>query len=88
MPDEFAQLKPAFAKNGTITAANSSKINDGACSIVLMAEETAKERGLKPFARILGFEDAAVAPMDFCIAPSKAVAKMLQRKNNQGHQLS
>ena len=45
-----------------------------------MAEETAKERGLKPLARIIGFEDAAVAPMDFGIAPSKAVSRMLSRK--------
>jgi acetyl-CoA C-acetyltransferase len=53
-------LKPAFAKNGTITAANSSKINDGASACVLMSEEAAKERGLKPLARIIGYEDAAV----------------------------
>ena len=45
-----------------------------------MAEETAKERGLKPLARIIGFEDAAVAPMDFGIAPSKAVSRMLSKK--------
>jgi acetyl-CoA C-acetyltransferase len=79
-PDKFATLKPAFAKNGTITAANSSKINDGACSLLIMAEETAKERGLKPLARIVGFEDAEVAPIDFGIAPSKAVSNLLKRK--------
>lgn len=79
-PDKFASLKPAFAKNGTITAANASKINDGACSLIIMAEETAKERGLKPLARIVGFEDAEVAPIDFGIAPSKAVANLLKRK--------
>ena len=72
LPDKFPSLKPAFAKNGTITAANASKINDGACTIVLMAEETAKERGLKPLARIIGYEDAEVAPIDFGIAPAKA----------------
>ena len=79
-PDKFPALKPAFAKNGTITPANASKLNDGACTIVIMAEETAKERGLKPLARILGYEDAEVAPVDFGIAPSKAVARLLQKK--------
>lgn len=79
MPDKFPQLKPAFLKNGTITPANASKINDGACAFVLMSEEAAKERGLKPLARILGFEDAAVAPIDFGIAPTKAVGKLLTK---------
>ena len=73
MPDKFPSLKPAFAKNGTITAANASKINDGACAIVLMSEETAIERGLKPLARIVAYEDAGVEPIDFGIAPSKCV---------------
>lgn len=77
LPEKFAGLKPAFAKNGTITAANASKLNDGACSIVIMAEEVAKERGLKPLARIIAYEDAEVAPIDFGIAPAKAVARLL-----------
>lgn len=80
LPEKFPGLKPAFTKNGTITAANASKINDGACSLIIMAEETAKERGLKPLARIIGYEDAEVAPIDFGIAPSKACARLLQRK--------
>lgn len=71
-PEKFASLKPAFAKNGTITAANASKINDGACALILMEEEVAKAKGLKPLARIIGFEDAAVAPIDFGIAPTLA----------------
>lgn len=79
MPDKFAGLKPAFAKNGTITAANSSKINDGACAFVLMSEAAAKERGLKPLARIVSFDDAAVAPVDFGIAPAKACTGALNR---------
>ena len=78
-PDKFAGLKPAFAKNGSITAANSSKINDGAAALVLMSEEAAKERGLKPLARIVAYDDAAVAPIDFAVAPSKAVEKLLKR---------
>ena len=77
MPDKFPSLKPAFAKNGTITAANASKINDGATAFVLMSEATAKERGLKPLARIVAYEDAAVAPIDFAIAPAKCVDKLL-----------
>ena len=79
MPDKFAGLRPAFAKNGTITAANASKINDGAAALVLMSEDAAKARGLKPLARIVAYEDAAVAPIDFAIAPSKAVEKLLKR---------
>lgn len=79
MPDKFPGLKPAFAKNGTITAANSSKINDGACAFVLMTEDTAKEYGLSPLARVVSFGDAAVAPIDFGIAPAKAVQEALSR---------
>lgn len=60
MPDKFPSLRPAFAKTGSITAANSSKINDGAAAFVLMSEDAAKERGLKPLARIIGYDDAAV----------------------------
>ena len=60
MPDKFPGLKPVFSKTGTLTAANSSKINDGAAAFVLMSEDAARERGLKPLARILGYDDAAV----------------------------
>lgn len=79
MPDKFASLKPAFAKNGTITAANASKINDGAVAFVLMSEQAARDRGLQPLAKILGYEDAAVDPINFGIAPAKAVPKALKR---------
>lgn len=79
MPDKFASLKPAFAKTGTITAANSSKINDGAAAFVLMSEEEAKARGCKPLARILGYADGAVQPIDFAIAPAKACDNLLKR---------
>jgi acetyl-CoA C-acetyltransferase len=79
MPDKFPGLKPVFAKNGTITAANSSKLNDGACVFVLMSEKAAKARGLKPIARIVSYEDASVAPIDFGLAPSLAVNKLLKR---------
>ena len=79
MPDKFPGLKPAFAKNGTITAANASKINDGAAALLLMSEQAAKDRGLKPLAKIVAYDDAAVAPIDFAIAPAKAVEKLLKR---------
>uniref|UniRef100_A0A7S3I2G6 acetyl-CoA C-acetyltransferase n=1 Tax=Favella ehrenbergii TaxID=182087 RepID=A0A7S3I2G6_9SPIT len=79
MPDKFAALRPAFANNGTITAANASKINDGAAALVLMSEDAARERGLKPLARIRAYDDAAVAPIDFAIAPAKAAEKLLKR---------
>lgn len=79
MPDKFGLLKPAFVKNGTITAANASKINDGAAALVLMSEEAARDRGLRPLAKIIGYEDAAVTPIDFAIAPAKAVEKLLTR---------
>lgn len=72
-------MKPAFAKNGTITPANASKINDGACTLILMDEQSAKDRGLKPLARILGYEDSEVAPIDFAVAPSKAIQKMMSK---------
>jgi len=60
MPEKFPQLKPAFNKNGTATAANSSKINDGAAAFILMEEEEAKARGMKPLARIIGYDDAEI----------------------------
>lgn len=83
LPDKFPGLKPAFAKNGTITAANASKINDGAAALVLMSEQAAKDRGLKPLARIVAYDDAAVAPIDFAIAPTKACEKLLKRAGMQ-----
>jgi acetyl-CoA C-acetyltransferase len=79
LPEKFPGLKPAFAKNGTITAANASKINDGAAAMVLMSEQAARDRGLKPLARIVAYEDDAVAPIDFAIAPAKAADKLLRR---------
>lgn len=79
MPDKFPALKPAFQAEGTITAANASKINDGAAGLVLMSEEAAKERGLKPLARIVGFDDAALEPIDFALAPAKAAGQLLKK---------
>lgn len=79
MPEKFPTLKPAFSKTGTITATNASKINDGACAFVIMSEAAAKARNLQPLARIVAYEDAGVAPIDFGIAPALAAQKMLKR---------
>mmetsp|Transcript_32400 Transcript_32400/g.90705 ORF Transcript_32400/g.90705 Transcript_32400/m.90705 type:complete len:395 (+) Transcript_32400:98-1282(+) len=78
---KFRALRPAFQKDGTITAGNASKINDGAAALVVMAEDEALARGLNPVARIVSFADAAMAPIDFTIAPASAVQRALARAN-------
>lgn len=75
--EKLASLKPVFSKTGTITAANASKINDGACAIILMSEDKVKELGVKPLGRIISYADAEVDPIDFCIAPHYASKKAL-----------
>jgi len=79
MPDKFPSLKPAFSKTGTITPANASKINDGACAFVMMSEDAAKARNLEPLARVVAYEDAGVAPIDFGLAPALCVQKLLKK---------
>lgn len=76
--DKVSTLKPAFLKDGTITAANASNINDGAAAVVLMSAEKAKELGLKPLAKITGFADASQAPEWFTTTPSVAIPKALK----------
>lgn len=77
--DKVPTLKPAFdRKTGTVTAANASSLNDGACAIVLMTEQAAKDRGIAALARIRGFGDAAQAPVDFTTTPSLAVPVALR----------
>jgi acetyl-CoA C-acetyltransferase len=75
--DKMGSLKPAFAKEGAITAANASKINDGAAAVVLMSEEKVKELGVKPLARIVSFADASQAPEWFTTTPIKAMQRAL-----------
>lgn len=75
--DKIPGLKPAFEKDGTITAANASKINDGAAAIVLMSESEAKKRGLKPLATILSYATYAQEPKYFTTAPVAAIKKSL-----------
>lgn len=71
--DKVPTLKPVFVKDGTVTAANASSINDGAAAVVLMSKEKAQELGVKPLAKILSFADAAQAPEWFTTAPAKAL---------------
>ncbi len=76
--DKIPGLKPVFSKEGTVTAANASTINDGAAAVVLMSKEKAQALGIKPIARILGFADAAQDPMWFTTTPSIAIPKALK----------
>jgi len=76
---KFAKLKPAFTKDGTITAANASSINDGAAALVLADERTITEKKLAPLARIVGYGSAAQAPEWFTTAPAAAIAVTLNR---------
>jgi acetyl-CoA C-acetyltransferase len=77
--DKIPGLKPVFAKEGTVTAANASALNDGAAALVLMSYDKAKELGLKPLAKILAFADAQQAPEWFTTAPAKAIPLALKR---------
>lgn len=79
MLDKIPQLRPVFDKEGSVTAANASTLNDGASALVLMAEEVAEARGIQPLARVLSNADAAQAPEWFTTAPAKAVPKALER---------
>lgn len=77
--DKIPQLRPAFSKDGTVTAANASTINDGAAALVLMSRSKAAELGLKPLACIKSYADAAQAPEWFTTAPAKALPKALKK---------
>ena len=75
--DKIPTLRPAFQKDGTVTAANASTMNDGAAAVVLMSKEKAEALGVTPLAKIVSFADAAQAPEWFTTAPSKAMPKAL-----------
>lgn len=77
--DKIPSLKPAFDKEGTITAANASTLNDGASALVLASAEAVEKHGLKPLAKLLSYADAAQAPEWFTTAPSLAVPKALEK---------
>jgi len=78
-PDKLASLKPAFSKDGTITAANASSINDGASAVVLASEKAVKEHNLTPLGRIVGYGGAAQEPEWFTTAPAAAIKTTLAR---------
>lgn len=79
--DKIPTLNPVFVKDGTVTAANASTINDGASALILMSGEKVKELGIKPIAKIVGYADAAHEPEWFTTAPAKAVNKALAKAN-------
>jgi acetyl-CoA C-acetyltransferase len=77
--DKIPLLKPVFKKDGTVTAANASTLNDGAAAVVLMSKDKAIELGIKPLARVVAYADAQQAPEWFTTAPSKAIPLALHR---------
>lgn len=77
--EKVRSLKPVFVKDGTVTAANASTLNDGASAVVLIGEDKVKETGAKPLAKIVGYADAATDPIDFPTAPTLAVPIALKR---------
>ena len=78
-PSKFASLRPAFSKDGTITAANASSINDGASALVLASEKAVKERNLTPLGRLVGYGGVAQEPEWFTTAPAKAIDQTVAR---------
>lgn len=85
--DKIPSLKPVFQKEGTVTAANASTLNDGAAALVLMSKEKADELGIKPLARIVSYADAQQAPEWFTTAPSKAIPLALHRAGLSSDQI-
>lgn len=85
--DKIPSLKPAFAKDGTITAANSSSISDGASALVLCSHELAMQRGLEPLAKIVATASNSQHPSEFTIAPVGAIAKVLDKAGWQANEV-
>ena len=79
--DKIPTLRPAFDKNGVVTAANSSKLNDGAAALLVMSEETALRLGYTPLVEIVAQASASKAPVEFTTAPADAIAKVLKKAN-------
>jgi len=79
--EKIQSLKPVFEKDGVVTAANASSINDGAAALMIMTEEKAKELGLTPLVEIVAQSSSAKAPIEFTTAPADAIAKVLNRAN-------
>src|SRR5262249_56486517 len=78
-PEKIASLKPVFKKDGTVTAANASSINDGAAAVVLMSAERAKAEGKTVLGKIVGYAMAARKPVEFTIAPTDAIRRLIER---------
>jgi acetyl-CoA C-acetyltransferase len=76
---KLSTLRPAFEKDGTVTAGNASSINDGAAAVVVMSSDAAKRLGSKPLARIVGYATASLEPVWFTLAPVEAIRKLLQK---------
>ncbi len=79
--EKISSLKPVFQKDGVVTAANASSINDGAAAVMLMSDDKAKELGLVPLAEIVAQSSAAKAPVQFTTAPADAIQKVLTKAN-------
>ena len=77
--EKIPKLRPVFEKEGTVTAANASTINDGAAALVLVSGDKLKEMGMKPLARVVSYADAAQAPIYFTTSPALAVRRLLKR---------
>lgn len=88
MFDKIPSLRPVFDKNGTVTAANASTINDGAAALVLISKEKMEELGLTPLAKIRGFADAATDPLWFTTAPALAIPKALKHAGVSSEEVS
>lgn len=85
--DRISTLKPVFKKDGTVTAANASTLNDGAAALVLVGASKLRELGLQPLARIRGYADAQQAPEWFTTAPAKAIPRALQHAGIGAHEV-
>jgi len=85
--DKIPQLKPVFEKDGVITAANASSLNDGAAAVMIMSEETALELGYTPLAEIIAQASAAKAPVQFTTAPADAIKKVLAKAGMKLHEI-
>ena len=85
--DKISELRTVFKKDGTVTAANASTLNDGAAALILMSRKKAEELGIKPLAKIIGYADAQQDPEWFTTAPSKAIPRALATANTSPEQV-
>jgi len=85
--DKIPTLRPVFDKEGVVTAANASSINDGAAALLVMSEDKSKELGLKPLVEIVAQSSAAKAPIEFTTAPADAIAKVLMKANMKSSEI-